>query len=305
MKTKKILSAFCGLILGAGFLLPTAMTASAERAFDECLDNCRVYDISCVLDEEDTEKANRLIRETSDDLDMYFAVYLTGLETFEPYASDYSVELFADLQYNDLFNPDPDVDTDGVVLVINDGSKYDYMSTSGRGELYFCNSDSNDRCYNMLDEITPALKAGNYIGAIEEYCSQLRHYYKSGVPYNYYTYNDDTGLYMYLDDDGNLVHAKSRPYPWLAGIGISFVVSSIIALIVGLCIRSKYKFKKSLNPTNYICQNDSKFLESSDTFLRQYTTKTRIQSSSGGGGGGGGHSHSSGGHSHGGGGHHR
>ena len=83
------------------------------------------------------------------------------------------------------------------------------------------------------------------------------------------------------------------------------MVSSIIALIVGLCIRSKYKFKKSLNPTNYICQNDSKFLESSDTFLRQYTTKTRIQSSSGGGGGGGGHSHSSGGHSHGGGGHHR
>ena len=81
-----------------------------------------------------------------------------------------------------------------------------------------------------------------------------------------------------------------------------------MALVVYFSIKSQYKFKTTPSPTTYVCHNKVKMDVQTDTFLREYTTKTKIETSSGGGGGrsGGGSSHhSSGGSSHGGGGRHR
>jgi hypothetical protein len=49
-----------------------------------------------------------------------------------------------------------------------------------------------------------------------------------------------------------------------------------------------------MNPSAYVARDKTNFREKSDTFIRTYTTKTKIESSSHGGSHGGGHH--SGGH---------
>ena len=116
-------------------------------------------------------------------------------------------------------------------------------------------------------------------------------------------------MYVYKQD-GELVF--SEKLPWWFGVRwklfgiLAAVFGSIAALISLLVIKSSYQLKKSLDPSNYVSEKETKFLVKDDIFIRAHTTKTHIdRSSGGGGGGGGGSSHtSSGGFSHGGGGSH-
>lgn len=82
------------------------------------------------------------------------------------------------------------------------------------------------------------------------------------------------------------------------------VIGLIAALITFFAVKSHYKFKSALSPTTYINRKNLVFHNQYDHFVREYTTKVKIESSSGGGGGSrGGGGRSSGGH--GGGGRHR
>ena len=83
---------------------------------------------------------------------------------------------------------------------------------------------------------------------------------------------------------------KYLPVGMLCGI--------VIALIMFFSIKSTYKFKKSCDSSVYVERNETDFTVRDDRFIRQYTTKTKIESSSSSGG-----SHHSGGGSHGGGSH--
>ena len=298
----------------AGLLTLTGLSlhAAAARQFPECIDSCKVYDIQGVLSEDEEAEVNTIIRETSDDIDMYIGVYIVGPETSFP--SDSAVETYADDRYDALFNPQQSVDTDGVLLVINNSTQYDYLSTSGLGQLYYYNGEDDDRTWKILENITPYLKQEDYAGAVTSFCVQLSNYYERGVPKDKYAYDSHQGLY-YFYKDGKLVSAKRLP--WWFGVnfqlygGMGLIVGVIAAFITYLVVLSKYRLVKGISPTNYISEQETHYHVREDHFLREHTSKSRISSDSGGrsGGGGhssGGHSHSSsGGHSHGGGGHHR
>lgn len=281
-----------------------ALPAAAQRQFAECNERCMVYDLQDVLSASEEQEVNGYIRDVCNEMDMYFAVVIVGPQNMD-FSSDWEVENYADDLYNDMFNPEAGVDTDGALLVLNNSSMYDYLTTSGAGQFYFTNSDSNNRVFDMLEDITPKLKAENYAGAIKQFCDLLAECYDQGVPYNYYIYDDVNG-YGTLDSNGVVQYSDHKPVPLLLLLGGSIIVGLITAFITYFSIKHHYRFKSAVSPTNYICKNNTVMHEQTDTFLREYTSKTRIQSSSGGGGGrGGGHSHSRGGHSHGGGGHHR
>lgn len=303
---KRLLTA--ALTIGAA-VSAFAMPVSAQRQFEDCIPNCKVYDVQDVLTDAEEAELNQEILSLSEEIDMYIAVYIYGPETY--FSSDWEVTTTADDNYDALFNPQADVDTDGVLLIINNSTKYDYISTSGMGQLYYYNGAADNRVQYMFDSMRPYLESEDYVGAVGDYLENLDWFYETGIPKNAYTYNESTGMYHY-SHKGELKEAKSLPF-WfgksmLMLVGLPIGIGLLAALIAYFSISISYKRRIPLSPTNYISRKDTRFTVQQDMFLRKYVTKQHIDrdGGGGGGGGGGGSSHSSsGGHSHGGGGSHR
>ena len=306
MKLMKRIAA--GLAAAAiSLTLPLSLKASAAREIEDCFRNITVFDKEGVLTAEQEKAAAAAIRHTSDVINMYVAVVIVGPET--SFSSDYDVEDYAEKEYINLFDPDPNKDTDGVLLLMNDSTNYDYLATQGLGQLYYYNAAEEDRVEDILEAITPQLKVSDHFGAIETFCKQLEKYFQKGIPENAYTYNSDSGKYLYYSG-GKLQTASELPkffgVNWKSVLITAAIIGTIVGLISMLIVKSSYKLKKSLEPTNYVSNQETQFHVQDDLFLRTHTTKVHLgDSSRGGGGGGGGFSHSSGGHSFGGGGHHR
>ena len=290
----------------AALTLPLTVTANAKREFPDCIENIRVYDTEGVLTDAQEKELNTLLLNTSGTIDMYVAVVVVGPET--SFSDDEDVETYAKSAYIKLFDPDPNKDTDGCLLLLNDSTNYDYLATQGLGQLYYYNG-SPDRSWDILESITPSLKAGDHAAAIREFCAQLEYYYEQGIPEGAYTYNNGTGEYLYYQN-GEIKSGDKLPafynVHWKPILIAAGVIGLIVGLITMLIIKSSYKLKKSLAPDNYVSRQETQFHVQDDMFLRTHTSKVYLgDSSRSGGGGGGGHSSSFGGHSFGGGGHHR
>ena len=303
---KRIFSLLAAVCL---FLLPL-LPVSAERQFEDCIANCQLYDPDVLFSEMEQEELSRLIRETSDKIDMYIAVQIinSGDEM-----NDFETEAFADDRYDELFNPQSGTDTDGLMLVLNMPTHYPYITTSGIGEMYYYNANSDNRINLMISHLIGYLRNNDNAGAVRQFCEDAVYYYNQGVPRNARTYSYNTRLYSYVKN-GKLVRSKTLPLSYRLNYGVGLIAGAICAVLTGLIsfavIKSRYKFTKSLSASNYISDRDTTFYQRDDMFIRTHTTKTRIDTNRGGGGGGGGgfgggSSHSSfGGHSHGGGGGH-
>lgn len=310
---KRGLPLLFGAVLTAGMLHSAPQAASAERVFEDCKEACGLYDLEDVIPDQEEDALHAEITALSNELDIYVAVVIAGTETIWENAGDSTIQSMADEFYDELFNPQSDVDTDGILLLINDVTYYDYLSTSGAAQLYFTNSEADDRVYDLLGALSPDLKAGDYAGAVSLFCDLARSCWEQGIPSGYYVYDDDRGQYGY-EAEGALCWSESLPfrylYSWTGNFLRWTILGAIVAVICYFMIKRHYRFKTAPNPTSYVCQNKTEFRARTDTFLRTHTSKTRINTNSGGGGGGGsrggGRSHSSsGGHSHGGGGRHR
>ena len=298
------------------FLLPL-LPVSAERQFEDCIKNCKLYDPDGVFDADEQAELNNLIRAASDEADLYVAVYVLNGSGSE--MSTGTCMSFADDSYDELFNPQKDVDTDGVLLVLNldmpasDSGRYLYISTSGMGQLLYYEENGNRfcRCEQMMDHIVsymPRGQVGDLYGAVKAFCEDVKTYAKQGAPKNAFTRDYSKGLYYY-EKNGKLVSSKTLPLSYKLNYGVGLIVGAICAALTALIsfavIKSRYKFTKSLSASNYISDKETTFYQRDDMFIRTHTTKTRIDTdrSSGGGGFSGGSSHSSsGGHSHSGGG---
>ncbi|MBP0970796.1 MAG: TPM domain-containing protein [Oscillospiraceae bacterium] len=296
-----LIAALCCLVV---FALPV----SAARPYENCIANCKLYDPDNLFTETEQEELSRLIRQTSDDTDQYVAVCIINDGTEQ--LSDYETMRFADDRYDEMFNPQYGVDTDGVLLVLNMPTHYIYISTSGMGQLYYSNSPQDNRINRIVDGLTPHLQNKDNVGAVQSFCSYVKSYRNQGAKYHAYTYNSDTHMYSY-EKNGELVSSKNLPFTYrlnmAAGLLIGLIAGGLTMLISFLVIKSSYKFRKSLSASNYISDKETTFYQRDDMFIRTHTSKSRIDTDRGGGGGfsGGGSSHSSsGGHSHGGGGGH-
>ena len=264
------------------------------------------------LNSEEFQKVFSEMQSTSDEIGMNVAVWIGSTQIGD--GSDEDTVAFCDDHYDELYG----INTDGVFLYLDmsdEYSLYDYLSTSGKGQFYYTNSEDYNRVGTIISEVEEELPRGeeDLPSAVHVFCHDLEYYYQSGVPSDtYYVYNADTGKYQYLEN-GTLKEAKKLPeeYTAVCSWGTIVIFSVLIGLIAGgislLSIRNRYKFKTAGSMQNYLVANEVQYRKRTDQFLRTYTTRTKISSeSSGGGGGGGGSSHSSSsGGSHGGGGGHR
>lgn len=294
MRTMKY---FAAVLLTAVIMLLgiPAMTVSAAQI--------KLYDEGGRLTSEQFAECEKRIRQASDKTGMNIAVVL-GVQN----RSDTAIEVLADTSYDELFGKK----TDGLLyyMDLKGNAPYDYISTSGMGQMYYTNADNNNRVYDMLKEISTYLYpvgSEDVYGGVMKFCELTEYYYEQGVPDRYYVYDDQYHEY-YHAENGELITTRNKPYydwymiPFMAVFG--GVTGLFVAGIVFLVVKIRYKFKSSLSPTTYVNRKNVTYREQYDKFVRTSTSRVRIESSSsGGGGGGGGGGYSSGGH--GGGGYHR
>lgn len=180
--------------------------------------------------------------------------------------SDYGVRDFTDLYYEEYCG----MNTDGILLLINNDNKYDWISTSGRCiDIFYGKEDG------LFDSMYDFLVSGNYELACQSFVQNVKYYgIKAG-----YDYDDD---YDYdYDDDGYHVHIDGDDI----GAGFSFIVFAIFIAIIAVSIfagviTNSYKMKKNVSAENYKLQNSLAFSQQTDTYIRTYTTRRTVSSSS-------------------------
>lgn len=251
---------------------------------------------------ENPDEITELVRKMSEELEMNIFIYVAG--TSDSYRSDYEIECFADDFYDEIYGED----TDGIFYYMDISGRspaYDYISTSGKAVLLYQNN--LDNIFTRLDNYLPP--SGQQIfpedieNAVKEFLRAIKDY-STYKPSSLECYHDESsGKYMFMKK-GEFVVSYHKPIVYnIVLLGVFIIVGLITAVIVYFVTKQRYKFKKSQNSSVYVRNEKTVFHRSTDTFIRTYTTKHKIESSSGGSrGGGGGHSHSGG---HGGGGHHR
>lgn len=268
---KKIISALVTLLTLTAIL--PLMTASAYDVYNEDTG----YGYSCVDDdfgvfsdnEDELYELNQEVQECSEKLGLNIYIFIAG-ENFR--MSDSTTPTFCGDAYDKLFG----AYTDGVFFFIDMSGKtpaYDYVCTSGKAIQWY--SGKTDAMREATYDYLPSSSEGNYAAhhsdiklGIEEFLYQLKKYKRQY----------DT---RYL---------RLLPFG-----GAGWLIVTLIGYFIG---KSSYKFKDKTNPRIYVSSEETNFAEKSDTFIRTYTTRTKIESSSGGGhhGGGGGHHGGSGGH---------
>lgn len=189
---------------------------------------------------------------------------------------------------DDLYDEYCGINTDGVLFLINNDTKYDYISTSGSAINYY----SDYRIDAILDDTYDYLVGGNYYFAMSTFLNDIARYYQMGKA-NYQT---------------EIFGKEADPVDFISTFIIFGFVASIVGLIIFMSNRKKYQMQK-VSANFYVNRNTFKLTQNTDTFLGVVTSRVYSPRSSGGSGGsGGGHSsthHSSGGGRHGGGGRHR
>ncbi len=310
---KKSIPLIFTAVLCSVFVLPVSASASAKETVKHIdditetseFDNCGIISQIGLFDEEEFDELNELVRDTAAEINMYVCVVLAPDNS-----TDYQIEDFSELFYEELFGEN----TDGVIYYIPVSlydSTYHYISASGLARLVYTdyeNDGYDNRIDDIFDNIQPYIDrssstayATGISNGIKEFCSSLEYFNAKGPKKFYYSYDKYDDEYLYLKGE-DVVISRTKPfYAIIKYAPIGLLVTAIVALISILSIKSSYKFRKSFSSSSYVEKDNTMFNVRTDTFIREYTRKTRIQSSSSGGGGrsGGGRS-GGGGHSGGG-----
>lgn len=191
---------------------------------------------------------------------------------------------------DDLYDEYCGTDTDGILLLINNDTKYDYISTSGVCINYY----SDYRIERILDEIHGYLADGSYADAAREFIYQAEYYYGLGKANNQHSV---AGLEVDIDE-------------LTSTLAFLFIMAFAVGGIIFAVNLKSYNIKKASNAF-YINKNSLRFNQRTDVFMGTFTSRVYSPRSSGGSGGRSGSGHrssthrSSGGGRHGGGGRHR
>ena len=153
---------------------------------------------------------------------------------------------------------------DGALLLLSIEDREWYISTKGYGITAF--TDYGIQCIGS--EITSYLKSEDYYGACDKYadlCDAFINEAKNGKPY-------DTN------------HKFKDTFDYVFAIGISLVVGIVIAVIVCLMIKSKYKpVRLKAEANDYLIKDSLAVHNAYDNFLYTHVTRTRRSKDSGGG----------------------
>ncbi len=279
------------------FIALTMIASGAEGVFYD--NEQRLFDDYGLFTEDEAESLNEILLETENEVGFYVSMLIADDNSGGNTNAD--MVDYVDVYYENEFG----IDTDGVMLLISFSPRYYYVSTSGIAIRYL----TDDRIEDILDYIYDQMKSGDYYNVGTRFSNRVKHYGDLGIPSNQYNYDTETGDYDYYNrydyyDDGDFLFGVFYKGDMLSGAACGGIIALIISGIIVLVSVSNYKVKRAKRAVQYLNKSSVRYHQKSDTFIKRYVTKTRINTDSGGGGGGGGSSThtSSGGGTHGGGG---
>ncbi len=250
------------------------------------------------------------IKNTAEKIDMNIAVFIGG-----GYRSDRETEDFTALAGEKIFGKDADTNTVFLYLDFEGISpSYDFIDTFNDAYFYYSDKGENNRIdiiFEDMDKYLPASgqepKAGDICDAIDVFLNDLVLFKNAGMENDLYYKNAATNMYR-ITIFGNVITSPIVYKYFVPFLLASIIVGIFFAMKFGSAVQRQYKFRESADAAEYVSGKNTRVTLSNDTFIKEYTTKTKIESSSHSGG----HYHSSGSHhsssrssSHHGGGHHR
>lgn len=247
-----------------------------------------LHDLDNSLSKDIEQNAMSYIVEAVEETGLSVCVVIT--DDIGPDKSDHEVVDYADVYYEKYCGRN----TDGILLLINNDTKYDWISTSGK-----CIDMFYDAIDPIFDDMYDYIVDGNFETAIYYFAKNVVYY--SNQDYKHYSnYGDDYDGYS--DSWGDYGEAISINLELLFIAGVFITIALVIFSNV---IKTGYSLNKNKSASPYQLKNSLTFSQKSDTYIRTYTTRTRVSSSSSGHSGGGRSHRSSGGGRHGGGGRRR
>ena len=150
-----------------------------------------------------------------------------------------------------------------------------------------------DHIYKYLPKTGSDVHKSDVKKAVDSFLHDLEYYKNQGIINDLHYRVAESKMYRYTMF-GNIYESPIYYNFFFVFLVISLIIGLIAFFAFGSHVRKKYKFRESYSASGYTSKNRIHIHESRDIFVREYTTKTKIESSSGshGGGGGGGHSSS-------------
>ncbi|MBQ8582732.1 MAG: hypothetical protein IJ487_03225 [Ruminococcus sp.] len=280
-------------VLSAGIsALPIAQGKNLHKGLGDNNAESGIVDDVNLLDSSEFDEMEELIKDTAEKTDLNVLVILGDMHLGEEGAEEHSYE-----KYCDIFGEY----TDGVLLYLDLAGKStasDAMYFSGKAHLMYQDrlDDMFDSLYIHLPKSGQTIHSLDFMDGITTFCKDLETYekqYKSDV--FKYEMNEIDETYTYMRGDTLYITKSKAPGSRFIFMQAASLIGLVIALIVYFSVKKHYQFKTSANPSVYVSHGETNFTEKSDTYIRTYTTRHRIQSSSGGSRGGGGGVRSGGG----------
>lgn len=275
-------------VLSAGIsALPIVQGKNLHKGLGNNNAESGIVDDVNLLNSSEFDEMEELIKDTAEKTDLNVLVILGDMHLGEEGAEEHSYE-----KYCDIFGEY----TDGVLLYLDLAGKStasDAMYFSGKADLMYQDrhDDMVDSLYIHLPKSGQTIHSLDFMAGITTFCKDIETYekqYKSNI--FKYEKNKIDKTYTYMHGDTLHITKSKAPGARFKVMLIASLAGLIVALVVYFSVKKHYEFKTSANPSVYVSHGETNFTEKSDTYIRTYTTRHRIQSSSGGsrGGGGGG-----------------
>lgn len=257
---------FTVLLATVAFVCIWTVPVSAEETY--------VYDDADLFDSTEEQILNEELKRVSQSTG-WTVVVATTVDIGSD-KSDYAATDYADMYFETRYGKE----SDGILYLINNDTKYDRISTSGVCIEYFTDS----RIEMVFDYIWDDMVDERFFSAMLDFGNRVEYYYHSGIPAGQYTTEDyyyDDGEIVFTDNTlGDFLEVVLALFP---GILIFFAVIGFILFAIYKSILNGYKMKPSVAANPYIAPNSLNVKISSDDYVKEYTTRTRIASSSSGG----------------------
>lgn len=268
---RKLLTVFFAVLVSAVFL---AVPVSAAKSI--------IDDMAGLYTESQLEELREKQQEVADLTGWNIAVVTSSVGLGE---NGTNAMRFAEDYYDENFGSD----SSSVVYLID--LDYRHFAMDGTVLDYF----DSKRLDRMIDDCEKKYFDYDDVGNLEKFYYHLEKNYNAGTV----SRDPDIGRKGedFVPSDG-IVTVNGYDVTMLLGGMITGGIAAAIGIAIVL---SRYKLHHVPTANCYLNGNNINFYRREDRFIREYTTRTRIDSGSSGGGGGGGHSH--GGSHHGGGGH--
>lgn len=242
------------------FFFLNAVPASAELSgcYRESIsdDTAALYDLDGSLSEAEEKELFPIITELV--REMGFSVCVVISDNVGESKTNAQVIDYADLLLESFCG----IDGDGILLLINNDTKYDRISTSGRCIGLFSDRDIE----RIFDSFYDDLKDGNYYNAVYSFSKAVKRYS-----------DRDSASASF----GELLGLVAFSAPWWLFFPVIFTIVFVYN------VKRRYDLRPQKGAGNYLVTDSIRYTEEKkDTFLRSYV---RVESSSSG-------SHSSSGH---------